>query len=269
MIEQYDYFAAKAALEWLIDLGVDETIGEIALNRYDEPIQKPNFKINAGSNIAPIESIPKILSTKETAPEVAKMLASRCHDLDALRNAMAVFDLCSLKKGARNSVFSQGNPQADVMIIGDAPGRGEDQAGVPFSGREGVMLDKMFAAIGLSRYEKTADKSLYLSTVIPWRPPQSRDPSVNEIAMMLPFLRRHIVLASPKILVLMGNSACAALLGKTGVSRLRGRWIKGDGYDILPMLHPSSLLRDWLKKRDTWADLLNIKTHLKGLKDEK
>lgn len=144
--------------------------------------------------------------------------------LDQLREAMAAFDLCDLRHGARNLVFCDGVPGARVMIVGEAPGRDEDRQGKPFVGRAGQLLDKMLAAIGLSRSE-----NVYITNVLPWRPPQNRDPRPGEIAMMKPFLARHIALADPDLLVIVGNISCNALLGKTGITRLRGHWAEAEG----------------------------------------
>ena len=151
---------------------------------------------------------------------------------------MAQFEHCQLKRGARQLVFADGNPDAKIMIVGEGPGRDEDMEGRPFVGRAGQLLDRMFAAIGLSRTSDDAGTSIYITNVVPWRPPQNRDPSPIEIDMMLPFLRRHIALAKPEIIVAMGNISCQALLGKRGVTKLRGQWATGCGVDVMPMFHP-------------------------------
>ncbi|MEM7441553.1 MAG: uracil-DNA glycosylase, partial [Pseudomonadota bacterium] len=161
----------------------------------------------------------------------------------------------------RNLVFSDGNPAARVMIVGEGPGREEDVQGKPFVGRAGQMLDRMFASIGLERTNEGTD-SLYITNVVPWRPPQNRDPEPDEIAMMLPFLERHIALVNPDIIVPMGNIACQALLGRKGITRLRGTWVETQGRPALPMLHPAFVLRDPIRKRDCWADLLALKARM-------
>lgn len=261
MLNGLEASAALAALEWQYEMGVDEAISETPINRYEQPQALP--KMGASSNIKAV-AMPKALPVQDSAPEVARLMAARCNDLDALRNAIGVFDHCALKKGARNLVFGDGNPAARVMIIGEAPGRDEDLQGLPFVGRAGQLLDKMFAAIGLSRRGETPEDALYITNVMPWRPPQNRDPSHDEIAMMMPFLERHIALVNPDILVLMGNTACSAVLGKKGITRLRGHWTEAFGKPVLPMFHPAALLRDGLKKRDAWADLLALKSKLDG-----
>lgn len=170
---------------------------------------------------------------------------------------MAAFDHCELKRGARNLVFADGTPGARVMIIGEAPGREEDREGRPFVGRAGQLLDRMLAAIDLNR-----DSSVYITNVLPWRPPQNRDPKPDEIAMMQPFLRRHVELAAPDVLVVMGNISCQAVLGKRGITRLRGHWSEAFDKPVLPMFHPAYLLRQPVMKRETWADLLELKARL-------
>jgi DNA polymerase len=262
MTPEFDYMAAKAALEWQIELGVDECISETPINRYEVKPQK--LKLGPSSNIAPVSEMPTVLPIQETAADIAGIMAARCADLNALRDAMAIFDHCDLKQGAKNLVFSDGNPNARVMIVGEAPGRDEDAQGLPFVGAAGQLLDKMFAAIGLTRTGETPNDALYITNVMPWRPPQNREPEPEEIAMMLPFLKRHIELVNPFIVVLMGNTACQAVLGRKGITRLRGNWVEGFGKPIMPMFHPAALLRDGLKKRDAWADLLNIQARLRG-----
>lgn len=261
-----DFYAAKAALEWQIELGADEAIGDVLVNRYEAeagPALK-DLKFTKQSNIAPVEEIPNILPQKQAAPEVAALMAAGATSLEELKNAMGVFDLCALKEGARQLVFADGMPNSDVMIIGEAPGRDEDIEGKPFVGRAGQLLDKMFEAIGLSRLEG-GDKGIYITNVVPWRPPQNRDPSAEEIEMMLPFLRKHIDLIGPKLLVLMGNTSCKAVLGKTGITRLRGNWTEFSDLPVMPMFHPAALLRDPLRKRDAWSDLQDIREKLGAL----
>ena len=190
-------------------------------------------------------------------------------DLPALRAAMEAYDHCDLKRGARSHVFSDGTAGARVMIIGEAPGRDEDIAGRPFVGRAGRLLDEMFGHIGLSRAAEEPAAALYITNVLPWRPPQNRDPKPDEVAMMLPFLERHVALADPEVIVAMGNHATGALLKRTGITRLRGTWAEALGRPVLPMFHPSYLLRTPIAKREAWADLLNLRARLdaKGAKN--
>ena len=148
------------------------------------------------------------------------------------------------------------------MIVGEAPGRDEDIEGRPFVGKAGQLLDKMLAAIGLSRTAMDPEQAVYITNVLPWRPPSNRTPEPDEIAMLLPFLERHIALADPAFVVLMGNTPCQALLGRSGITRLRGNWVEVLGRPALPMVHPAYLLRMPAAKREAWADLLALKGRL-------
>ncbi len=251
-MESVDYHNALAALAWQIELGADESIADAPVDRYDVPaaVAKPAAKAAAPVGVAP--------PVKEIDPvAIARAAAEAAQDLEGLKRALEAFDHCDLKLGARNLVFSDGMPGARVMIVTETPTRQEDREGRPFAGRAGQLLDKMLSAIDLSR-----DSSIYTSSVLPWRTPQDRDPKPEEIAMMLPFLHRHIALAQPDVLVLMGNQSCQALLGKRGITRLRGEWTEVAGKPALPMLHPEQLMRTPLAKRDAWADLLSLKARL-------
>jgi DNA polymerase len=180
-----------------------------------------------------------------------------------LRQALATYEHCELKRGARSLVFADGNPAARVMIVGEAPGRDEDAEGRPFVGRAGQLLDRMFAAIGLSRDATESARSIYITNVMVWRPPQNREPTASEIAMMVPFLERHVALADPAVIVTMGNIPLAALLGTRGITRLRGQWATAFGRPVLPMFHPAYLLRNPEAKREAWADLLELQARLR------
>jgi DNA polymerase len=186
-------------------------------------------------------------------------MAAAADSLDALRAAMAAYPHCDLRLGARQLVFADGVPGARVMIVGEAPGREEDLQGKPFVGPAGQLLDKMLAAIGLNRAE-----SVYLTNMLPWRPPQNADPTQAQLDMMRPFVERHITLAAPDIVVLMGNSACQGLLGRQGIMRMRGQWDTVLSRPALPMFHPAFLLRQPIMKREAWADLLSITARLEG-----
>ena len=249
-----DYPHAKALLDWQIELGATEAIGNTPINRYEIP-DKPaaQAKPSAPTPVA------------ETDPvATARALTSGAGDLATLRAALAGFEHCELKRGARNLVFADGNPKSRVMIIGEAPGRDEDREGRPFVGRAGQLLDKMLAAINMARDTEDAQKSVYITNVLPWRPPQNRDPLPEEIAMLLPFLQRHVELIKPEIIVLMGNISCQAGLGKRGITRLRGQWTQAYNTPCLPMFHPAYLLRNPAAKREAWADLLELQARLRG-----
>lgn len=260
-----DYYAALAALEWQIELGADCAILDQPLDCYDLPdqLEKPRLP-------EPVAAPPARAAAPVAAPvgpdpvAVARQAAGAAASLTALREAIEGYDLCDLKKGARSTVFADGNPAARVMIIGEAPGREEDQQGKPFVGRAGQLLDRMFAAIGLSRATPDAQASVYITNVLPWRPPGNREPEPAEIAQMLPFLARHVELADPDVIVLMGNAACLAALGQRGITRLRGAWAEAFGKPALPMTHPAYLLRTPAAKREAWADLLALRARLNG-----
>ncbi|MGB3409310.1 MAG: uracil-DNA glycosylase, partial [Jannaschia sp.] len=192
----------------------------------------------------------------------AERLAAAAATLPALRDALAAYPYCDLRLGAKSLVFADGNPEARVMIIGEAPGRDEDREGRPFVGQAGQLLDRMLAAIGMARDATVAQDAVYITNILPWRPPSNRDPEPGEVAMMLPFLRRHVALAAPDLLVCMGNHACGAVLNKRGITRLRGQWAEGFGLPVLPMLHPAYLLRQPAAKREAWADLLSLRARL-------
>ena len=151
-----------------------------------------------------------------------------------------------------------------MLVLGEAPGADEDREGRPFVGKAGQLLDRMFAAIGLSRTSPNAEASLYITNVMPWRPPGNRDPEPGEIAMMQPFVERHIALVDPEVIVVMGNTPLFALTGGKGILRARGTWTTALGKPLLPMTHPAYLLRNPAAKREAWADLLSLQARLKG-----
>ncbi len=245
-------------LEWQIELGATEAIGDAPVDRYELAKTRPVAAAAKAAPPAPERQAPQIDPVAE-----ARVLAAAAGDLAGLKAALAQFEHCELKRGARNLVFSDGRPGARVMIVGEAPGRDEDIQGKPFVGRAGQLLDRMFAAIGLSRDTPEPARALYITNVLPWRPPQNRDPKPEEITMLLPFVERHVELAAPDLLIAMGNHACSALLGKRGITRLRGNWATALGRPVLPMFHPAYLLRTDSAKRETWADLLDLQARLR------
>ncbi len=256
-MESSAYHHDLALLEWQIELGAFEAIGDVPVNRYEVPaaVEKPKAAVAATPAVAPVPP-----QARADAVAIAEQAAAAAATLEELRAAMAAFEHCDLKKGARNLVFSDGIPGAPVMLVGEAPGRDEDRAGKPFVGRAGQLLDKMLAAIDMGR--DRAEAPVYITNVLPWRPPQNRDPKPEEIAMMKPFLMRHIALAKPQVLVIVGNWSCQALLGKRGITRLRGAWTEAAGVPALPIFHPAYLLRSPEFKREAWADLLSLKAKL-------
>ncbi len=255
-----DWQGAKALLEWYIELGAQDAVGDEPVNRFELPDKPP--KAAAPQDSQPDPTPAPDAPRADPAAE-ARILAENAPTLEALAEAMRQFDGLELKKGARNFVFSDGNPAARVMIIGEAPGADEDRIGRPFVGRAGQLLDRMLAAIGLSRESPDPEHAVYITNVLPWRPPGNRTPTAEEMAMMVPFLERHIALADPDILILMGNTPCSALLGRTGILRMRGHWTEVLGKPAMPMTHPAYLLRNPAAKREAWADLLDIQAKLR------
>ena len=253
-----EFWTAKAMLDWQVEMGADEAIGDTPIDRYALEDKKPAPKVAAVPDAKPAIPAP----IKVDAVAEAQDAARAAQDLAGLQAAMAAFRHCQLSDAARNLVFSDGVAGSPVMIITDAPDRDDDRAGTLYSGRTGTLFDKMIAAIGLSR---SGDNAVYLAPVVPWNPPQNLDPNPEDLAMMLPFLQRHIELAAPKLIVLMGNSPCHALIKKSGMTRLRGTWTEAEGHPAIPMFAPSYLLNTPTAKRDTWADLLSLKAKLRDL----
>lgn len=256
-----DWHASLAALAWHVEAGVDEVIGDAPVNRYELAAEAPK-PAGAGGPAAVRGPVAVAFGADPVA--VATAAAARAMTLADLREAMAAFDLCELKRGARNTVFADGNPLARVLVLGEAPGADEDREGRPFVGRAGQLLDRMFAAIGLDRTSPDPARSLYITNVLPWRPPGNRDPEPGEIALMLPFVERHIALADPEVIVVMGNTPLFALTGGRGILRARGTWTTALGKPVLPMTHPAYLLRNPAAKREAWADLLSLQARLRG-----
>ena len=251
---------AKALLEWQIELGATEAIVDQPVDRYSL-LARPaaSRELSASTLLTPgALAAPSI----EVSVAAAERAAAAAANLVDLKQALASYPHCKLKQGARNLVFADGNPAARVMIIGEAPGRDEDLACRPFVGRAGQLLDKMLAAITLDRTSSDSAQSVYITNIVPWRPPQNRDPRPEEIAMMVPFVARHVALINPAVIVLMGNVSCQAVLGKRGITRLRGIWAEAWERPVLPMLHPAYLLRKTEAKREAWADLLALRARL-------
>src|SRR5438552_7659625 len=220
---------AAAAIEWLVEMGADEIIGSEPENRLlAAPTPKPP---EAARNAAPaIARRSAIVSDSGNAPtgpgsSDAAAIAAQCASLAEIEQALMRFDACALKKTATNLCFADGNPEAQVMLIGEAPGRDEDIQGKPFVGRSGQLLDRMLAAIGLSRHGQAPENSVYISNVIFWRPPGNRTPTDQETLMCLPFLRRAIEIKRPRLIVCLGATPAQRVIGRSdGILMLRGRW---------------------------------------------
>jgi uracil-DNA glycosylase family 4 len=283
-----------AALAWLVESGAEETIGEVPVNRLvaktaaasHPPLEggsKTRSVLGEGSarsavssqprtttypspkSAAPISTLPQGEGGKETDSIGSAMsLAAAATTLAELKAALEGFDGGTLKKNAAHTVFADGNPAARILLIGEAPGAEEDRQGLPFVGRAGKLLDKMLAAIELDR------TTAYITNVLNWRPPQNRDPSPEEAAMCLPFLRRHIELMNPGIIILLGAVAAKHVLGfSEGIMKLRGRWLEyrvGDVMiPVMATLHPAYLLRQPAHKKLAWRDLQAIEKKILAL----
>jgi len=251
--------AAAALLRWYKDMGVDEAVAAQPSNFFEQapaPQEPPN---RAAPSSPPAPPVP---SADEAAAQAAAQ-AAVCESFEALSAAVKAFEACPLKAGANNTVFTDGVPGADLLVIGEAPGREEDRLGRPFVGRAGHLLDRMLAAIGRSREQDTL-----ISNVIFWRPPGNRTPTQVETAMCRPFLERLIEVTGPKAVLLAGGAAMHALLGVTGIMRARGVWrvletSSGARFDALPIYHPAFLLRQPANKRFAWADLQSLDQRLR------
>jgi DNA polymerase len=256
-----------AALRWLVEAGADEAIGEAPVDRYALSAQP------VAARPAPVPAMPVVRPAAPTAAataavQSARTLAAAARSLPELAEALAAFDGCPLKRTATNLVFADGNPEARIMLIGEAPGADEDRQGKPFVGVSGQLLDRMLAGVGLDR------RSAYITNIIFWRPPGNRPPTAAEVAACLPFVERHIELAMPELLVLLGAPSTQTLLGRSdGISRLRGRWFPyqtagmANPVPAMPTYHPAYLLRQPGQKRAAWRDWLAILARLKNITD--
>ena len=251
-------------LAFYLEAGVDCALGEEPVNRLADPDLVPPPREAPPPPVArPMPAAPMLTGLAEAPlpPDVAiasaREAARTAPTLEALRDLLEKFDGCALKSTATRLVFADGNPQARVMFVGEAPGRDEDIAGLPFVGRSGQLLDRMIAAIGLDR------SKAYIANVIPWRPPGNRTPTPQETLVCLPFIQRQIELVDPDVLVTLGNPSTQSLLGtREGIMRARGKWFDYDTgtrtIRALPTFHPAYLLRSPSYKKMTWLDLRAI-----------
>jgi uracil-DNA glycosylase len=259
-------------LAFYLEAGVDCALTEEPVNRLSDPDIVPAVREAALAN--PVRTItaamiPAARGEAALAPEAAiisaREAARTAPSLEALRALLENFDGCALKSTATRLVFADGNPQARVMFVGEAPGREEDIEGLPFVGRSGKLLDRMIAAIGLDR------SSAYIANVIPWRPPGNRTPTPQETQICLPFIQRQIELVNPDVLVTLGNPSTQTLLStREGIMKTRGRWFDYDtGTRVIRALatfHPAYLLRSPSYKRMAWQDLCSIAKALEQAK---
>jgi uracil-DNA glycosylase len=266
-------------LKWYVDQGIDETIGEEAVDRFAAPAPLSASALSVTPVQAPVQA-PTPIRGAIQAPlprgpvpiespqlvEDARALARRCANVGELEQAVRAFEGCALKRTAKNTVFADGVAGAPVMVVGEAPGADEDRLGKPFVGVSGQLMDRMFEAIGMSRA-----RDLYITNILFWRPPGNRTPTLSEQAICLAFTRRHIELARPKVLVLAGGTAAKSVLDTTeGIMRLRGKWTNlglddGSTVPTLPTFHPAYLLRTPASKRQSWSDLLALDKKLREL----
>lgn len=291
---------ARSLLAWQVEMGVDEAVAESACDRFAET--KPHDKLlrtapaqtapsSAPPAAAPSSSRPSPTSSPAAASSAslprppllrpqpaadistdeavmaARYQARECQDLDALRSVMSEFTGCALSATAKQLVFADGNPQAKLMLIGEAPGRDEDLQGLAFVGRAGQLLDRMLAAIGFERHAEDAARAAYITNVVPWRPPGNRNPTPGELAVCRPFIERHVELVNPDIVLLLGGVAAKELLNtQTGIMRLRGTWRElktaEHSFRAMATFHPAFLLRQPGQKRQAWHDLLAVQAAL-------
>jgi DNA polymerase len=254
-----------STLNWLVEAGAGEAIGEAPVNRLAAPAAAvPAQRVTAPSRPAPV-SRPAPAPSDDDSIGSAQAAAAAAGTLEELRAALEAFDGCALKRTASNTVFADGTPAGGILFIGEAPGRDEDRIGKPFVGRAGQLLDKMLLSIGLDR-----NINAYITNVINWRPPDNRDPSPEEAAQCLPFLRRHIELADPALIVLLGAVAARHVVGPSeGIMRMRGRWLEyrvgTRMVPLMPTLHPAYLLRQPAHKKLAWRDLQAIAARMETI----
>ena len=226
--------------------GVDEIIANSSFNRIKNT-EKLRKKVLMSEN-----------DTKSPDNNMHTDQINKISSLEELKSYMSDFKGCELYKSSTNMVFSDGNPKSEIMLIGEAPGHDEDIQGKPFVGRSGKLLDKMLEAIELNR------EKVYIANIIPWRPPSNRRPTDEEIEICLPFIKKHIELIKPKVLMLLGSTATFALLKNTkGITKIRGKWVDLNFNTIsvptLPTFHPAFLLRQPAQKKHVWEDLKSLK----------
>ncbi len=255
--------SVRQILAFYLEPGVDCALGDEPVNRLADPELAPEPRaavVNQQAARAAPQAPPVAAPRADAAvpPDVAiasaREAARTAPTLEALRQLLENFDGCALRHTATKLVFADGNPQARVMFVGEAPGRDEDIEGLPFVGRSGKLLDRMIAAIGLDR------SKAYIANVIPWRPPGNRTPTPQETQICLPFIRRQIELVNPDVLVTLGNPSTQALLQtREGIMRTRGKWLDYDTgtrtIRAIATFHPAYLLRSPSYKRMSWQDL--------------
>jgi DNA polymerase len=257
--------AARDLLDFYAETGVDALLGESPVDRFasTEPAEPAARSVQPVTPAADLNSVARAAPAAPPAPDEAVMqarsVAKNAKTLDELRAILDRFEGCALKSTASQLVFADGNPEARLMLVGEAPGREEDIEGLPFVGRSGKLLDRMLAAIGLDR------TSVYIANIVPWRPPGNRTPTPQESQICLPFILRQIELADPDILVCLGGPQTLLDI-REGITKTRGRWFAFETgkreIRAMPTFHPAFLLRSPLQKRFAWRDFLAIKEAL-------
>ena len=251
----------REILAWHMDAGVDEAIAEEATNHL-KPVQpaskaQPQPTQRQLMNAAPLTN--GMLTPPSEAIAEAEKIGAEASTLEELKAAVENFEGCLLKRTAKNTVFADGNPEAPVMVIGEAPGEKEDLQGIPFCGPSGKLLDNVLKSIGLTREE-----NVYISNTIFWRPPGNRTPSPEEVAICAPLVKKHIALKKPKLIVLAGGVASNVLGVTMSVSKLRGKFhdyhndYLAEPIPAVVIYHPSYLLRQPGQKAQAWKDMLMI-----------
>lgn len=247
-------------LNWLFKMGADESVGESPVNRFQKKEPAPLETPNTTASAAPSYSAKDVIALHR-----AITLAASAETLSDLYHALESFDASPLKRTAMHTVFAKGTPEATVMFIGDVPDGDDDKQGLPYAGESGILLDKMLAAIDL----RLTDNA-YVAMLLPWRPPGNRKPTPAEIAISLPFIKKHIDLVSPDVLVLFGGLTAGALLGIDSISKARSAWQKyqsennASPIDCLVTFSPAFLLKNAAYKRHAWEDLQKLQRKLNG-----
>jgi DNA polymerase len=264
--------AYRALTQWWDDMGIEAEPLPLSRPRAKPAPRSPDPLQPAAKPAIATPQAARAAGFGETDadPAEARKAVAKAQTLPELETAIAAFDGCALKRTARNTVFARGNPEASIMIVGEAPGRDEDEQGKPFVGRSGQLLDRMIRASGLD-----PETDVYISNILNWRPAGNRTPSTEEIAICLPLIERHIALAKPKVLVFAGGVSAQALLrAATGIMKLRGRWAEyrfkdadgepGEHIPAMPLFHPAFLLRRPQEKARAWRDWLEVVKKVEG-----
>jgi uracil-DNA glycosylase len=244
-----------SVLDWYRAAGVDMAVGEAPVDRF---AQRPPATMPPRAAAEEPATLPGPIGGD---PSEARQLAASAQSLDELRALLDRYDGCGLKFRATQLVFADGNPEAKIMLIGEAPGAEEDRQGKPFVGRSGQLLDRMLGAIGLDR------SAVYIVNTVPWRPPGNRTPTPEEMELCLPFLHRQVELVAPRLVLTLGGPAMQTVFKTTtGIIKMRGKWdrlaIGSHEVDALPTLHPAYLLRNPPAKQQAWRDLLSLKAKM-------